>query len=315
VSTPLTPRSHAVPTTTVRAVPRRRGHDLQLGLMLAPYLIGLVALVVIPAALGLPLAFFDYDALRPARYVGLENFRDLWHDPIFRQSIRNTAIFVALALPARLLAALLLALLLARPNRGVGAFRSAVYLPTVVPDIAWALAWLWIFNPLFGPLNLLLGQLGLPQPAWLLDETQARIAIAVMLTWQIGEAFVILLAALGDIPEETLEQSAVDGATTIQTFLRVMLPLLAPVLLLLVLRDTILLLQSSFVPAQIVGRDGGPNYATTFLPFYAYVNAFSYLRFGYAAAMTWVLYALTALVLLAQYRMAVRWRWSFRDAE
>jgi multiple sugar transport system permease protein len=283
--------------------------------MLAPYLVGMAALVVLPAALGLPLAFFDYDAIRPPEFVGLDNFRDLWRDPIFRLSVQNTAIFVAIAVPARVLGALLLALLLARPFRGSGGYRAAVYLPTVVPDIAWALVWLWILNPLYGPLNLLLGQLGLPQPAWMLEEGQARVAIALMLGWQVGEAFVVLLAALGDIPEEVLEQSAVDGASPFQTLLRVTLPLLAPILLILLLEDTILLMQTSFVPAQIVGRDGGPNYATTFLPFYAYVNAFSYFRFGYAAAMTWVLYGLTAAALVVQYRLAVRWRLGFRDAE
>jgi multiple sugar transport system permease protein len=283
--------------------------------MLAPYLVGLTALVVVPAAVGLPLALFDYDAIRPAEFVGLENFRDLWRDPVFRMSLESTAIFFALAAPARLLAALGLALLLVRPFRGSGGYRSAVYLPTVVPDIAWALVWLWILNPLYGPLNLLLGQVGLPQPAWMLEEGQARVAIAIMLTWQVGEGFVVLLAALGDIPDEVLEQSSVDGATAPQTLLLVTLPILAPILLLLLLRDTVILLSSSFVPAQIVGRDGGPNYATTFLPFYAFQNAFSYLRFGYAAAVTWVMYAITVVVLLVQYRMAVRWRWGFRDAE
>ena len=296
-------------------LPRRPWYRFQLWLMLAPYLIGTAALVVLPAAMGLPLAFFDYDAIRPPKFVGLENFRDLWRDPIFRLSIQNTAIFVAIAVPARVLGALLLALLLARPFRGAGGYRAAVYLPTVVPDIAWALVWLWILNPLYGPLNLLLGQLGLPQPAWMLEEGQARVAIALMLGWQVGEAFVVLLAALGDIPDEVVEQSAVDGASPVQTLWRVTLPLLAPILLILLLEDTILLMQTSFVPAQIVGRDGGPNYATTFLPFYAYVNAFSYFRFGYAAAMTWILYGLTAAALLVQYRLAVRWRLGFRDAE
>ncbi|HUG61622.1 MAG TPA: sugar ABC transporter permease [Methylomirabilota bacterium] len=293
----------------------RLAYRLQLGLMLAPYLIGLVLLIVLPAAIGLPLAFFDYDAIRPAEWVGLDNFRALWRDPIFRKSIESTAIFVAMAVPARLIGALLLALLLVRPFRGSGAYRATAYLPTVVPDIAWAIVWLWILNPLYGPINLLLGSVGLPQPAWMLEERSAQVAIVVMLSWQIGEAFVVLLAALGDVPDEVLEQSSVDGASVIQTFFRVTLPLLAPVLLIVMLEDTVRLMTSSFVPAQIVGRDGGPNYATTFLPFYAYVEAFSYLRFGYAAAATWVLYGLTAGVLLLQYRLAVRWRLGFRDAD
>ena len=283
--------------------------------MLAPYLIGTSLLVLLPAMIGLPLAFTEYNAVEPAEWIGLANFRDLWDDEIFRISIRNTLIFIALAVPARLVGALVLALLLSRPVRGIGGYRSAIYLPTVVPDIAWALIWLWILNPLYGPINLLLAAIRIPGPAWMLEESQARYAIAFMMAWQFGEGLVVCLAALGDIPEEVREQSAVDGAAGWQTLLRVTLPLLAPILLLLLLRDTVYSLQTSFVPAQIVGRGGGPNYATTFLPLYAYNTAFSYLRFGYAAAMTGAMYALTAIILYAQYRVAVRWRMGFRDAE
>ena len=287
----------------------------QLGLMLAPYLLGILALIVVPAVLGLPLAFTDYNALERPVWVGLDNFRELAGDDIFGKAVFNTLFYIVLAVPLRLIGALGLALLLVRKFRGAGAYRAAVYLPTVVPDIAWALLWLWLFNPIYGPLNQLLAVLGLPGPAWMLEEWGARFAIVFMMIWQIGEGLVICLAGLGDIPGEVLEQSAVDGAAAWQTLARVTLPLLAPVLLILLFRDTIFSLQANFVPALIVGRGGGPNYATTFLPMYLYTNAFEYLRLGYAAAMTWTMYGLTAIVLYLQYRVAVRYRLGFRDAE
>ena len=137
----------------------------------------------------------------------------------------------------------------------------------------------------------------------------------VMMLWQIGEGLVVCLAGLGDIPGELLEQSASDGAAPWQTFRGVVLPLLAPVLLILLFRDTIFSLQANFVPALILGNGGGPNYATTFMPMYIYTTAFEYLRFGYAAAMTWAMYLFTAAVILAQYLVARRWRLGFRDAE
>lgn len=290
-------------------------YDWQLALMLAPYVGGLIVLVAIPALAGLPLAFTAYNAIESPRFVGFDNFRAMADDRVFRIAVFNTAIFAAMAVPARLLGALCLALLLAGRVRFGRAYRAAVYLPTVVPDIAWALLWLWLLNPVYGPINQVLAAVGIAGPAWMVEEWGARFAIAFMVSWQIGEAFVACLAALQDVPNELLDQAAVDGASTARTLMGVTLPLMAPVLLLLLLRDTIFSLQSNFVPALIVGRGGGPNYATTYLPMYIYTNAFAYLRFGYAAAMTWTLFLITGSVLWLQYRFALRWRLGFRDAE
>ena len=287
----------------------------QLWLILLPYLVGLTLLVVLPALVGLPLAFTDFNALRPPAFNGLDNLVEMANDAIFWKSVFNSGFYIALAVPLRLLGALAMALLLLRAMRGIGAFRGAIYLPTVVPDVAWALLWLWLLNPAFGPVNQLLALFGIPGPAWMVQEWGARYAVILMMLWQIGEGFVVCLAGLSDIPREVLEQSASDGAGRWQTFWSVVLPLLAPILLILLFRDTIYSLQANFVPALILGNGGGPNYATTFMPMYIYTNAFEYLRFGYAAAMTWAMYALTALVLLAQYTVARRRRLGFRDAE
>ena len=287
----------------------------QLWLLLLPYLAGVALLTVVPALVGLPLAFTDFNALQPPRFTGLANLREMAADPIFWKSVFNSGVYIALAVPLRLVGALAMALLLLRTMPGIGAFRSAVYLPTVVPDVAWALLWLWLLNPAFGPVNQLLALFGIPGPAWMVEEWGARFAVVLMLLWQIGEGLVVCLAALGDIPREVLEQAASDGAGRWQTLWSVILPLLAPVLLILLFRDTIYSLQASFVPALILGNGGGPNYATTFMPVYIYTTAFEYLRFGYAAALTWGMYALTALVLLGQYTVARRWRLGFGDAE
>ncbi len=283
--------------------------------MLAPYLIGVAALVVVPALIGLPLAFTDYNALEAPVVNGLANFAELLRDDLFRRSIFNSFVYIALAVPLRLLGALALALLLLRRFRRVGVYRAAVYLPTVVPDIAWALVWLWILNPIYGPLNQFLAIFGIPGPAWMIEEWGARFGIVFMMVWQIGEGLVVCLAALGDVPGEVLEQSSVDGANAWQTFSRITLPLLAPILLILLFRDTIYSLQANFVPALIVGRGGGPNYATLFMPMYIYTTAFGYLRFGYAAAMTCAMYVVTGVVLWLQYRVAIHWNLGFGHAD
>jgi multiple sugar transport system permease protein len=287
----------------------------QLGLMLAPYLIGLAALVVLPALAGFGLAFADYNALEPPRFAGLANFRDLMDDEVFRIAIANSLLYIGLAVPLRLAGALVTARLLLRPVRGVHLYRAVVYLPTVIPDMAWALIWLWILNPIYGPLNQTLALVGIDGPSWMVDQTSARLAIVLMMCWQIGEGFVVCLASLQGVSRDLLDQAAIDGSGPWRAFWGVSLPLMAPSLLVLMFRDTIFSFQANFVPALIVGRGGGPDYATTYLPMYIYTTAFGYLRFGYAAAMTCAMYVVTGLVLWLQYRAAVRWRLGFADAD
>ena len=282
-------------------------HRVQIGLMLAPYLAGLAILVLLPGVAGLGLAFTEYSALEPPAFAGLANFREWLGDDIFRIAVANSLLYIVLAVPLRLLGALLTARLLLRPRRGAGGLRAAIYLPTVVPDMAWALIWLWILNPLYGPLNQTLSFAGIAGPAWMLDPVLARLAIVLMMSWQIGEGFVVCLASLQHVPRDLLDQAAVDGSSAWATFRTVTLPSIAPALLFLLFRDTIFSFQANFVPALIVGRGGGPDFATTYLPMYIYTTAFGYLRFGYAAALSCVMYAITALVLWLQFRAASSW--------
>jgi multiple sugar transport system permease protein len=279
--------------------------------MMAPYIAGISALIVVPAAITFVLAFFEYDLIRPARYTGLGNFEELLGDSVFWISLRNSLFFVLLAVPLRLLGALSLALLLHRRFRGVGLYRTAAYLPTVVPDVAYALLWLWIFNPLYGPLNLVLGSFGDFTPAWLTNPTSAQAAVVIMSLFQIGEGFLVALATRQEIPEELYELAEIEGSRPLNVFRRVTLPMMAPTLLLLLFRDTIFSFQANFVPALIVTEGGPPPYATTYLPLFIYRNGFEYLRYGYAAAATLVMFAITALIVLIQFRIVRRWRRAF----
>jgi multiple sugar transport system permease protein len=288
----------------------------QLALMLAPYALGLLVLVLAPAVVTLALSVTEYDLVRPARWVGLGNFRDLWGDEVFHTALRNSLVFAAIAVPLRLLAALGLALLLHRRTPAVGPARTGAMLPTVVPDVAYGLLWLWLFNPLYGPVNLLLrvgGENGLTvfgrmPPQWLTDPNDARAAIIVMSLFTIGEGFVLLLAARQGLPGELYELASVEDASWWDVFRRLTLPLLLPLLVLLFLRDWILSFQLNFVPALIVTDGGPPPYATTYLPLFVYRTGFEYLRYGYAAAATLVMLALTAAIVLAQWRVLRRWQ-------
>jgi multiple sugar transport system permease protein len=288
-------------------VNERRG----LALMLAPYLLGLTALVLVPAAITFWLALFEYDLIRSPEWIGVDNFRELADDDVFRTSLRNSLMFILFAVPLRLLGALAFALLLHERFRGAGAYRTAAYLPTVVPDVAYALLWLWILNPLYGPLNLLLDAVGAPQGRWLTDPLHAQWAVILMSLFTIGEGFLVALAMRQSLPRELYELASLESARPLYVFRRVTLPLLAPALLLLLFRDTIFSFQANFVPALVIFDGGPPPYATTYLPLFVYQNAFEYLRYGYAAAATLVMFGITAAIVFAQYLVVRRWRHSF----
>ncbi|SCL36637.1 carbohydrate ABC transporter membrane protein 1, CUT1 family (TC 3.A.1.1.-) [Micromonospora nigra] len=292
----------------------------QLALMLAPYLVGLVGLVLLPALVTLALAFTSYDLLRPPTWVGLDNLVALGDDPIFRTALVNSLVFALIAVPLRVLFALGLALLLHRRARGVGTARTAALLPTAVPEIAYGLLWLWLLNPLYGPINQVLrtgGEngltaLGRTPPQWLTDPTDARAAIILMSLFTMGETFVVLLAARRALPRDVYEMAAVEDATGWDVFRRITLPMMAPVLALLAVRDAIASLHFTFVPAFVVTDGGPPPYSTTYLSLFVYQTGFEYLRYGYAAAATLVMILLTAAAVLVQWRLIRRYRRFYR---
>jgi multiple sugar transport system permease protein len=286
---------------------RRPSEPTAARLMVAPYAVGVVLLLVLPAVATFALSLTEYDLLGAPSFAGLRNFGDLLDDPSFRTALPATIAFLALAVPLRVLGALVLALLLHRRTRAAASQRGAVILPTVVPDVAIALLWLFLVNPLYGPMAVLLSGAGLPVPDLLTDPTGALLLVVLMSSFAIGEGFVIALAVRRELPEELYELARVEGASSAFTFRRLTLPLMAPTLSLLAIRDVALSLQFAFVPALLV-TGGGPDRATTFLPLLVYRNAFENGRYGYAAAITVVAFAMTLLIGATQVRVLRRGR-------
>jgi multiple sugar transport system permease protein len=261
---------------------------------------------LLPAALAVPLAFADYDGLGSWRWAGLDNFREFGRDPVFGPSFKATLILILLAVPVRVLVALGLALMLREPGRGRRLLRHTAFVPTVIPEVAYALLWLYIFNPLWGPLNWLLPLWGFRADAWLLEPGPAKVAVALALCWTVGEGIALLLAARRGIPHELYEAAALDGAETGMAFARITLPLLMPFLVLLLCRDVIVTIGASFLAALIITR-GGPYYATTFLPYWSYLQATDFGRLGYAAALNVVLFGLALAAMLGLLAASRRW--------
>ena len=284
----------------------------QLALMLAPYAAGAVLLFAIPAQLTFALALTDADLLTPPRYVGLDNFRELAEDPVFPGVLWRSLLFVAVLVPLRLALATAFALLLHARFRAAGAGRTAAFLPTVIPDTAYALVWLFLLNPLYGPVNGLLGLAGIGPVSWFSDGSAAFAAIVLMLCFTIGESFIVALAARQELPAELYAVARLEGASAWFVLRTVTLPLMAPVLLLLATRDTAVSLQASFTATYLL-TDGGPDRATLFLPIYSFDMGFEQLRYGYASAMMLVSFAACLAIGFLQYRVVRRRRLGLSD--
>jgi multiple sugar transport system permease protein len=263
----------------------------------SPWLLGLVVFLLLPIALSLYYSFCDHNLLQDPVWIGGRNYADLARDGIFWKSLKNTAWYAVLALPAGLFVSLALALLLNIRTRGQAVYRAIIFMPSLVPLVASAVLWLWLFNTRHGLINTGLARLGIDGPGWLVDARFAMPALAFMSLWAIGYTVVIYLAGLQDIPRQLYEAAAIDGATGLRRLWHVTLPMLSPVIFFNLVMAIIATLQVFAVP--FVMTRGEPDRATYFYTMYLYDNAFTFLRMGYASAMAWIqllmIMALTAL--------------------
>lgn len=253
---------------------------------LSPWLVGFGAFTAVPVALSLYYSLCDYSLLQPPLYVGLNNYRDLMADPVFWKAMVNTFYYAAMALPAGMLVSLGLALLLNADIRGQAVYRTIIFLPSLVPAVASAMLWLWLFNAKLGLINTMLGWVGIAGPGWLTTPEWAMPALALMSLWGVGHTVVIYLAGLQDVPREMYEAAEIDGARAWHRLWRVTIPMISPVIFFNLVMAIIGTLQVFSIPYIMTG--GGPTRATYFFTMYLYDNAFTYLKMGYASAMAWV---------------------------
>lgn len=274
-------------------------------LFLAPWLIGLVLFTLGPVLATLYLSFTDYRVLSPPRWVGLENYKELFTDlETFWPSLGNT-VFLFLELPLALFVGLALALLLNQKLAGMPLFRTIFYLPSLVPTVASAMLWLWLLNPEHGLINEALRALHLPTPTWLSSPTWAKPAVILMDLWGVGGGMVIYLAALQGIPQDYYEAAELDGANGWQKLRHITLPSLSPVIFFNLILGVIGTFQY-FTQTYLMTK-GGPDKSTLFYALYLYQNAFEFFRMGLACAMAWVLFLLTLLATFLVFKSSARW--------
>jgi multiple sugar transport system permease protein len=278
----------------------------QLWLLLLPFLLGTLILILLPMVVTLLLGLTQYDLFSPPEWNNFANYINWLTDRLFQRALYNSLWFIVIAVPLRVAGALLLALALNRRGRGFGLARASVYVPAIVPEVAYAMVWLLILNPGYGIVNLGLQALGLPGVPWLTIPFTARASVVVMWLFQLGEGFILMLAALQILPPDVLECATVDGANRLQRFRHIILPLMLPALLLLTFRDVATSFQSVFLTGVITTQNG-PYYTTYFLSHYVFDEAFGLFRYGYASATTSLIYIVTVAIVAGQWLASRRW--------
>jgi ABC-type sugar transport system permease subunit len=291
------------------AAPRarnRQARKLLTGLaFISPWLVGLLAFQVFPFFASLYYSFRATSLLSSGTYVGLDNYRELLHDDLFWKSLSNTLYYTVVSAVLGTVCAIGLALLLNQRVRGTAIYRVVFYLPTIVPLVAVSVIWIWILHPQYGVLNFGLEKLGLPAIGWFSDPKWAMPGLIIVGLWGLGNAIIVYLAGLQDIPLELHEAAALDGASALRRFFDVTLPLLTPVILFNALIALIFGFQY-FVPPYVITQ-GGPADATLTYGLYLYNNAFEFFKMGYASAMAWILFVIIMAVTLAVLRGSSRW--------
>lgn len=265
---------------------------------LSPWAVGVICLVAIPLGLCVYWSFTNYNLLTPPQWTGMANYRALFHDPVFWLSVRNTFYITLIGGTAGILMGLGTALLLNKPGRAVTFYRSAIFIPAVVPVVSMVIAWVWILNPDYGLLNGVLHLLHLPTYGWLDDPATAKLSLLMIILWgSVGQIMIVFLAALKEIPQDYYDAAAVDGASAWSQFRHVTLPLLSPVILYNVVIALVFytqMFEQAFVASPL--DLGAPVNSTLFYSLYLYQNAFTYLSMGKAAAMACLLLVFSLLV-------------------
>ena len=296
-----------------RAAWRRRG---VVAAFLSPWLVGVTVFFGYPLVMSVYLSFTHFDNLSAPRWIGLANYRYMFHDPMIGVAVRNSLWLMAFAVPLYVLSAFGIAVLVARVKTGSGFFRTVFYLPALAPPVAATLGFVYILNPANGPINVILAHLGIQGPLWFQSPEWSKPSLVLLGIWGIGNLFIIFLAAVLDVPKHLYESAELDGTNALQRLRYVTLPTISPVILFSIVISIIAAMQyftQAYVAANIASGQasqagditvnlGFPQGSTLFYPILLYNDGFRAFAMGYASAMAVLLFiaafAVTAIILI-----------------
>ncbi|TBL79354.1 carbohydrate ABC transporter permease [Paenibacillus thalictri] len=279
-------------------------------MFLLPSLLGYIVFMFFPIVFSLILSFSEWDlisGLQTIKMVGLENFKQLFQDDLFFHSLKNNFIYAVGVVPVTMIIALLLAVALNRMVYMKGALRLVFFMPYITTIVAASVVWMALLHPSQGPLTQFLHSLGVEHtPQWLGSTTWALPSLMLMMIWNgLGYDLVIYMAGLQGISKELHEAAEVDGATGINKFFYITIPLLSPTTFFLFITRIIQSFEV-FGPVNIMTQ-GGPGDSTSVLVHYIYVVSFQFYKFGYGSAIAWVLFLIIFLITLIQWRQQKKW--------
>lgn len=287
-------------------VAKRRKAALRTAAFMSPWLIGFCVFFAYPLISTLYFSFTQYDGFAPPKFDGLKNWSYVFNEyTLFWPALRNTLWLVVVMVSCRVVFGLGIGLLITRIKTGTGVFRTLFYLPYLAPPVAATLGFVFLLNPGTGPVNSLLGELGLPTPGWFTDATWSKPALTALAVWGVGDLMVIFMAALLDVPKEQYEAAELDGATAYQRFRFVTLPNISPIVMFAVVTGIIQTMQyytqplvAGKVASGVMGGSGQqfepgyPDKSTLTLPQLVYNLGFQRFDYGSACVVALVLFVL-----------------------
>jgi len=279
------------------------------GLLFAsPWLVGLTVFWIYPTLASAYYSFTQFNAVQTPKWIGLANYIELFtNDANFLAAVRNTLYFAIVSIPLAVLLAFTLALMLNTKIRGQVVYRTIYFLPTLVPEVALAMVWIYLFTPGTGLVNVPFQWLGINRLCWLTCPQMARQTLVLLALWIIGQQVILYLAGLQDVPRDLYDAADVDGAGFWRRLRHITVPMLTPVIFFHVITSVIGALQFFAIPFIMTGGTGFPANSTLFYSIYMYKQAFQYFNMGYASAMAWLLFVTTLIVTLVIFRSARLW--------
>jgi multiple sugar transport system permease protein len=321
-----TTEQHVGPFAEVAAVPRRpRRRNVKGGLtvllFMSPWIAGFLGLILYPMVSSLYFSFTKYSLLEDPKWIGTQNYSFMFtKDPLFWLAFRNTIWIILVGVPLRILFGIFTAWLLTLPRAGSRLYRTLYFLPTMAPPAAAALAFVLIFNPGYGPINQLLQGIGMKSPPlWFYGPNSSKWGLVMLGLWGVGDAMIIFLAGLLDVPRQLYEAADIEGATGRQKFRFVTLPMISPVIFFSLVIGVIygfqLFTQAYVASLAATGSTvndaasnlGAPQGSLLFYSIYLFQQGFQDFRMGYASALAWILFLITMLCTLAIIRGSRRW--------
>ncbi len=295
------------------SAPRRRmsqgtRHTINGILFASPWIFGLLAFWIYPTLASAYYSFTKYNGVRNPQWTGIANYLELFlEDEEFLTAIWNTVYFAGVSIPLAIIFAFGLALMLNAKIRAQVVYRTIYFLPTLVPEVALAIVWVFIFTPHSGLIAAPFRAIGLRGPCWLTCKDWAMPTLVLLALWIIGQQIILYLAGLQDVPQDLYDAADVDGANIFSKFRNVTLPMLTPVIFFHLVTSVIGALNFFAIPYIMTGGTGFPANSTLFYSIYLYKNAFHYFEMGYASAMAWLLFMFTLCVTLIIFLSARMW--------